>query len=154
MIARCDYVGPITKSAEAMFARAERQARSKAPRTARQPVRQLKSSSREVLEKLGLTPTMLRNWESAGLVEFKRAGGRRVIDEDSLSCLAAIIALRRAGFTIRQISWISDILPPSASALREALQARLEQTRDTRNASIARAIVAGRAAASSRAAQG
>lgn len=150
MIARSDYAGPITKAAEAMFARAERQARSKAPRPARQGLRQSTSPARQALEKLGLTQTMLRNWESAGIVEFRRDGGRRVFDEESLDCLAAIIALRRAGLTIRQISWISDTLPPSATAMRQALQVRLGREAAARKVSITRALVAGRAGASAR----
>jgi DNA-binding transcriptional MerR regulator len=147
MIARSDYVGPITKSAEAMFARAERRAKVGLTETVRQPPSRQKSLIQQALDKLGLTLATLRSWESAGIVEFRRASGRRLVDDDTLECLAAVIALRRAGFTIRQISWISDTLPPSASAMRQALQVRQDHIVAARNSAIARAMVAGRAAA-------
>ncbi|CAN5473802.1 hypothetical protein BH10PSE3_BH10PSE3_42990 [soil metagenome] len=147
MIARSDYVGPITKSAEAMFARAERRAKVGQTETARQSPARQKSLIQQALDKLGLTLATLRSWESAGIVEFRRASGRRLVDDDTLECLAAVIALRRAGFTIRQISWISDTLPPSAAAMRQALQVRQDHTVAARNSAIARAMVAGRAAA-------
>ena len=147
MIARGDYAGPITKAAEAMFARAERRARAGSPKaTGPSPLRP-DSPVHQALDKLGLTLTMLRNWESAGIVEFRRVNGRRLVDDDVLECLAAIISLRRAGFTIRQIGWISDTLPPSAAAMRRALQMRESQIADARKLTIARALVAGRAAA-------
>lgn len=147
MIARDDYVGPVTKSAQAMFARAERRAKGGLAETARPSASRPKSPIQQALDKLGLTLAMLRNWESVGIVEFRRARGRRLVDDETLECLSAIIALRRAGFTIRQISWISDTLPPSASAMRQALEARQGQALAARNATIARALVAGRAAA-------
>jgi DNA-binding transcriptional MerR regulator len=147
MIARSDYVGPITKSAEAMFARAERLAAPKTPKSERQRVRRRKSAAQQALEALGVSAAVLRNWEGAGILELPRIGGRRVVDKASVDCVTAIMALRRAGFTIREIGWISDTLPPSAAAMNQALQARLHRVQTTRDASIARAMVAGRAAA-------
>ncbi|MBO9557101.1 MAG: MerR family transcriptional regulator [Caulobacter sp.] len=147
MIARSDYVGPITKSAEAMFARAERLAISKASKPMRRSARRPKSPTRQALEALGVSPAVLRGWEGAGIVELPRIGGRRVIDQESIDCITVIMALRRAGFTIREISWISDTLPPSAAAMKQALQARLDQVQTARDVSIARVLVAGRVAA-------
>ena len=146
MIARGDYAGPITKSAEAMFARAER-AKADPAKGARRSSARPKSPIREAMDRLGLTVTALRNWESAGIIAFRRVNGRRLVDETALECLAAVIALRRAGFSIRQISWISDTLPPTAAAMRKALQVRESQVVAARQASIARAMAAGRAAA-------
>jgi DNA-binding transcriptional MerR regulator len=143
MIARSDYVGPITKSAEAMFARAERRAKVGPTEPARQSPSRPKSPIHQALGKLGLTLAMLRSWESAGIIEFRRASGRRLVDDDTLECLAAVIALRRAGFTIRQISWISDTLPPTAAAMRQALQVRQGRAVADRNSSVARALAAG-----------
>lgn len=147
MTGRDDYVGPITKSAEAMFARAERRAgTSPGKATGRSPSRP-KSAVHQALEKLGLSLTVLRGWEDAGIVAFQRANGRRLLDDDILECLAAVISLRRAGFTIRQIAWISDTLPPSAAAMRQALQMRESQITAARNSTIARVLVAGCASA-------
>lgn len=143
MIARSDYVGPTTKSAEAMFARAERQAISKAPKPMRKRARRPKSSAQQALDALGVSPAVLRAWEGAGIVELPRVGRRRVVDAASADCITAIMALRRAGFTIREISWISDTLPPSAAAMKRALQARLERVETARDASITHALVSG-----------
>lgn len=147
MIARSDYVGPITKSAEAMFARAERLAAPKAAKSEHKRARRRKSAAQLALEALGVSAAVLRNWEGAGILELPRIGGRRVVDKASIDCINLIMALRRAGFTIREIGWISDTLPPSATAMSQALQARQKRVQAARDASIARAMVAGRAAA-------
>jgi DNA-binding transcriptional MerR regulator len=147
MIARSDYVGPLTKSAEAMFARAERQAGPKVAKPPRKRASRAKSSAQLALETLGVSAAVLRNWEGAGILELPRVGGRRVVDKASIDCINVIMALRRAGFTIREISWICDTLPPSAAAMNRALQARLDQVQAARETTIARALVAGRAAA-------
>lgn len=125
MIARRDYAGPMTKSAEAMFARALRQAKRLAPQSDRAP-RDARSLSpiRKALNDLGLAMTTIRHWEDAGIIGFKRANGRRIVDQDAIDCLATVIQLRRAGLTIRQIREISDTLPPPLSAMRLALQTR------------------------------
>lgn len=147
MISRSDYAGPMTKSAQAMFARAERQAKRAGGNSSSEPVVRPPSPLAEALERLGLTMTMVRHWEEAGIVALKRVGGRRIIDDNALECLTTILQLRRAGFTIRQMAWISDTLPPPVSAMRHALEARQSQMKITRATTIARAIVAGRAAA-------
>lgn len=146
MISRRDYAGPMTKSAQAMFARAERQAKRAGGNSGSEPVVRPPSPLAVALQRLGLTMTMVRHWEEAGIVAFKRVGGRRIIDDDSLERLTTVLQLRRAGFTIRQITWTSDTLPPPASAMRRALEARQSQMEIGRATTIARAIVASRAA--------
>ena len=155
MIARSDYAGPITKSAEAMFARAERNGRRSNTNGADRAVGGARPISpiRQAIHELGLTMTMLRQWEDAGVIAFERAKGRRVVDEAALEHLRTVAQLRRAGFTIKQIGWISDTLPPSVPAMHRALQTRLEQLEIARARSIAAAIVSGKTHAASRAAK-
>ena len=150
MIARGDYAGPITKAAEAMFARAERHARrsspegaSAAPRRRARPLSPLHLAVR----RLGLSLTTVRHWEDAGVIGFERSAGRRVIDEAALERLRTVAQLRRAGFTIKEIAWIADTLPPTVPQMRQALQARLDHRAAARAATIARAIIAGAARA-------
>ena len=148
MIARNHYAGPITKSAEAMFARAERRARRSTAHADNGVVRAARPISpiRQAVEKLGLTMSLVRQWEDAGVIAFERDKGRRVIDEAAVERLAAVIQLRRAGFSIKQIVWISDTLPPPLPAMRRALQARQSHIETARAHSIARAIVSGMSA--------
>ncbi len=126
MISRSDYVGPLTKSAQAMFDRAERHARRIAARAAPKTARPSRQGSpiEAVINALGLTITVLRHWEDVGLIAFERKNGRRVIDEDGLERLRTVALLRRAGFSIKQIAWLSDTLPPSLETLRRALRDR------------------------------
>ena len=148
MIARHDYAGPVTKSAEAMFARAERSARRAGGKATGQAVRPV-SPIRLAVEGLGLTMTILRHWEDAGVIAFARDRGRRVIDAAALERLATVAQLRRAGFTIKEIAWISDTLPPSVPAMRRALRAREDHRESARARSIARARLSGQVAAQS-----
>lgn len=140
MIARSDYVGPLTKSAEAMFDRAERQVRRNVPKGTgdKSGSGRPASPAQLAVNELGLSRTVLRHWEDVGIVAFERSGGRLVIDEAALECLRTVAQLRRAGFTIKEIIWISDTLPPSVSDMRRALQARLDRIEDARRGSIAR----------------
>lgn len=126
MIAREDYVGPITKSAKAMFERAERQARREAGRS--QTQRSL-SPIRQAVHALGLTMTAVRLWEEAGAIVFERRGGQRLIDAAALERLSMVLQLRQAGLTVRQIAQISDNGPPSPDDMRRALQSRLAPRR-------------------------
>ena len=146
MITRNDYAGPVTKSAEAMFARAERrtnpQNTSPTDRTAKAKPRS-PSALRQVIEALGLSTTIIRRWEEAGVVAFERRGGRVVVDETTRETLATVVELRRAGFTVKEITWISDAGPPSVPAMRQALQARLTHRDASRARSITDAIAAG-----------
>jgi hypothetical protein len=123
MIPRRDYAGPITKSARAMFARADRRARRFVPAPGLQaaPVRP-RTAIRLAVDRLGLTMATLRRWEDAGLVSFERRRGRRVFDEAVIECLAVVAQLRRAGLSIKQIGWTSDTAPPSLRALKRALE--------------------------------
>ncbi|CAN5237778.1 hypothetical protein BH10PSE4_BH10PSE4_01750 [soil metagenome] len=161
MISRRDYAGPITKSAEAMFERAERQAGRiaaqaalkaalrAAPKAAPKEVRPTRTFPRALalpappptppsadlaLEALGPSMSTLRNWEDAGIIAIERRSGRRVVDEAALEAIQTITLLRRAGFSIKQIAWLSDTLPPSVEAMQRALNDRqdapeLERTR-------------------------
>lgn len=125
MIARSDYVGPITKSAEAMFDRAERRARrlSCAPRPKSGSPR-APSAIDEAADALGLTEATIRRWEDEGVVAFHRRNGRRVIDHQALTCLRIVADLRRAGLSLREIGWSSLTSPPTEADLR-ACQAKI-----------------------------
>ena len=149
MIARQDYAGPITKSAEAMFARIERSAHRAALRTTDDQPRVARPMSliRQVVHGLGLTMTVLRHWEDAGVIAFGRERGRRIVDDEAIERLRTVVQLRRAGFSVREITWISDTLPPTTQAMRAALTARQDYLEAARKTSIARAIALGRAAA-------
>ncbi|AZS19258.1 MerR family transcriptional regulator [Caulobacter sp. FWC26] len=122
MTARADYVGPITKSAEAMFARAERKT------IARKLTAPPPSALREIITSFGLSPTIIRRWEEAGLVAFERQGGRVVVNDTTREHLATVIELRAAGFSVKEIAWISETLPPTIKQMRDALAARQAQT--------------------------
>lgn len=151
MISRRDYVGPITKSSEAMFKRAERQASRietqaapkvasrAAPKATPKKVRPIRTFPRVLappappppspsadlaLEALGLSMSTLRNWEDAGIIAIERRSGRRIVDEAALEAIQTITLLRRAGFSIKQIAWLSDTLPPSIEAMQRALHDR------------------------------
>lgn len=138
MIARDDYAGPITKSAEAMFARAGRKARLADPAARghggmrpRPP-----SPMRLAIEALGLSLAVVRHWEDAGAVAFTRQAGRRVIDDAAIERLKAVLALRRAGFGVKDIVWLAQDRPPTVAEMRQALAARTAQTLAAREKSI------------------
>lgn len=141
MIAREDYVGPITKAAEAMFVRAERRARgpaAKADPPAKRKTASINSPIHQALLDAGLTIATLRHWEDAGVIAFARQAGRRVVDDEAVARLNAVIQLRRAGFTVRQIAWLSPDAPPSLSQMRDALTARMTQVRAGRESNLRR----------------
>ena len=93
---------------------------------------------------LGLTVTILRRWEDARVIVFERRQGRRIVDEAALERLRILAELRRARFTIREIAWISDTLPPSVPAMRRALQARLDTLEMARTRTIVQVKALGR----------
>jgi DNA-binding transcriptional MerR regulator len=93
---------------------------------------------------LGLTVTILRRWEDARVIVFERRQGRRVVDEAALERLRILAELRRARFTIKEIAWISDTLPPSLAAMRRALQARLDTRENDRTRTIVQVRALGR----------
>ena len=127
MITRDQYKGPLTKAAEAMFARAERLARHRdlAHQVRKRSVRARPVSPiRTVLQALGLTAASLRHWEEAGIVEFERRKGQRLIDEAALERLQMVVQLRREGFSVREIAWLAEVLPPDVEAMQAALAGR------------------------------
>ncbi|KQU47478.1 MerR family transcriptional regulator [Sphingomonas sp. Leaf339] len=59
----------------------------------------------EVASATGLTPRALRFYEARGLVRpLRTAGGRRIYGRGELAWLHAVVALKRAGFTLTQIT--------------------------------------------------
>ena len=162
MIARDDYAGPITKSAEAMFDRVERLARRTAAKGAPKDVRPAHKPAPPIthphlcppsrpalaltlaLDALGLSISTLRNWENAGIVALERRGGRRVFDEAALAALRTITVLRHAGFSIKQIAWLSDTLPPGVETMLRGLRDRQDYLELERTRSIYRAKMATR----------
>ena len=93
---------------------------------------------------LGLTVTILRRWEDARVIVFERRRGRRIVDEAALERLRILAELRRARFTIKEIAWISDTLPPNVPAMRRALQARLDSLERARTQTIVQVRALGR----------
>lgn len=127
MIPREDYRGPLTKSAQAMFARAERRkglAGAPPPPTRRVGGRKKagRSPAERALAEIGMTRARLRQWEDFGLITLDRAPGRhRVVDAQVIEHLRLICALRRCGLSLREIAWLSPEGPPTADRLRREL---------------------------------
>lgn len=120
MIAREAYVGPITKSAEAMFERAERRARRLRGESASH-----RSSARPSIwaeiRTLGLSRSVVRQWEEAGVVAFDRRKDQRVVDPAAVDRLRAVLQLRKSGWSLKQIAALSQLGAPDANALVKAL---------------------------------
>lgn len=138
MIARDHYAGPMTKSAQAMFARAERRAQGRV-----QVAERALSPVRAAVNSLGLTLPLLQRWEDAGLIAFERRRGKRLIDEAAMTHLSMVASLRRAGFTIKEIAWLSDTTPPPIEVMRAALSAQLQRREVARARTLVQAILGG-----------
>jgi DNA-binding transcriptional MerR regulator len=123
MIRREDYRGPLTKSAQAMFCRLERNTGARAVKS------QPPSPVRRLMNNLGLSMAVLRHWEDVGVIALGRRDGKRVIGLDHLECILLVRQLRRAGFSLRQIAWLCPEGPPSGPVMREALAARSDGER-------------------------
>ncbi|MBE1573418.1 MerR family transcriptional regulator [Amycolatopsis roodepoortensis] len=54
----------------------------------------------EVAERFGLATHVLRHWESVGLLEPARAGGRRRYDDNDLHRIAIILRSKEAGLSL------------------------------------------------------
>jgi DNA-binding transcriptional MerR regulator len=98
----------------------------------------------QAIGELGLTITVLRRWEDARVIVFERRRGRRIVDDAAFERLRILAELRRARFTIREIAWISNTLPPSIPAMRQALQARLDTLEQARTRTIVQVKALGR----------
>ncbi|MEH0194222.1 MerR family transcriptional regulator [Caulobacter sp. CCNWLY153] len=126
MISREAYRGPLTKSALAMFERADRRNGVSPATPGGRPSVSAKTGrrapSKRALAEIGVSRARLRQWEDFGLIALQRGpGGRRVIDERVVQQVSAICALRRAGFGVREISWLSAEGPPTLEVLQRAL---------------------------------
>jgi DNA-binding transcriptional MerR regulator len=90
----------------------------------------------EVARATGLTPRALRFYEGRGLVRpLRTAGGRRVYGRGELARLHAVVALKRAGFTLTQIAAMLGDRPVDLGRLVAAQLAAI----DARAAEIAAA---------------
>lgn len=97
----------------------------------------------EVAALSGLSHDTLRYYEREGLIPApdRDAAGRRRYTEAVLDLLQVVDALRRAGFTLAQVSSVLDVKARTRTtrgrtdAMREALQL-LEQDLDQRTAAI------------------
>lgn len=123
MIESKGYVGPMTKSAQAMMARAERRSQRAAERakTANRRVTPVTSIRRTVHE-FGLTMTILLEWEEAQLIVFQRQRGARVVDAAARERLSMLLRLRRLGLKIADIADACGAVPPTPESLRRMLQ--------------------------------
>lgn len=134
MIAREDYRGPLTKAAQAMFERADRR-RGLDSGVCPAPPRRLRkgassrSAAERALAEIGMSRSRLRQWEEFGVIELRRSRGRhRIVDGRLLDHLRLILALRSAGYSLRDIAHLSQDGPPTAETLRRRL-AQLEAER-------------------------
>ena len=85
----------------------------------------------EVAERVGLSPSALRYYESIGVLpEPERIGGRRRYDQNALDRLAMIDVAQRAGLTLRETAALLDGLEADAvpsAEWRELAQAKLAE---------------------------
>lgn len=82
----------------------------------------------EVVRRTGLTSRALRFWEARGLVRpLRTASGRRVYGPDELGQLHAVIALKRAGFSL---SAIAAMLGNRRADLGRMVSAQLSEIED------------------------
>jgi DNA-binding transcriptional MerR regulator len=91
----------------------------------------------DVAERTGLTTRALRFYEARGLVRaLRQDNGRRLFGPEQLARVHAIVALKRAGFSLAQIQGLLDGRLPSLGRLVEAqlaeLQARALELAETR----------------------
>lgn len=129
MISRDAYRGPLTKSALAMFERADRRngVSSILPPPFQKP-RSVQAARRDAPQRslidIGVSRGRLRQWEDYGLISARRSpGGHRIVDARLIEHLRAICALRRLGLGLREIGWLSPEGPPSLELLRRTLSA-------------------------------
>jgi DNA-binding transcriptional MerR regulator len=129
MITREDYRGPLTKAAQAMFARADRQrglASAALPARPKRPGRPSASAAVRALAEVGMTRSRLRQWEDFGVIQLRRGIGRhRIVDARVIENLRLIFALRAKGFTLGEIAALSPEGAPTLETLRVHL-ARLQ----------------------------
>jgi MerR family redox-sensitive transcriptional activator SoxR len=87
----------------------------------------------ELAQKAGVATSAIRYYESIGLLpEPYRVSGQRRYGDETLKRLEFIAAAQRAGFTLREISELSDGFDVSALAKRKLpeIQAELRLARD------------------------
>jgi MerR family transcriptional regulator, redox-sensitive transcriptional activator SoxR len=81
----------------------------------------------ELAERAGLAPSAIRYYESIGLLpEPYRVSGQRRYGDDTLKRLEFIAAAQRAGFTLREITELSEGFDVSALAKRKLPEAQAE----------------------------
>lgn len=77
----------------------------------------------QVAERFGVATSVLRHWDSLGLVSPGRdAGGRRTYDRDDVVRIAAIVRGKESGMTLEQVAVLLD---GSARERHELLEAHL-----------------------------
>jgi MerR family transcriptional regulator, redox-sensitive transcriptional activator SoxR len=87
----------------------------------------------ELADRAGLAPSAIRYYESIGLLpEPYRVSGQRRYGEDTVKRLEFIAAAQQAGFTLREITELSDGFDVSALAKRKLpeVKAELKLARD------------------------
>lgn len=87
----------------------------------------------ELAERAGLAPSAIRYYESIGLLpEPYRVSGQRRYGDDTLKRLEFIAAAQRAGFTLREITELSDGFDVRGLAARKMpeVKAELKQARE------------------------
>ncbi|WP_188916225.1 helix-turn-helix domain-containing protein [Caulobacter rhizosphaerae] len=77
------------------------------------------SAAERALAEIGLSRARLRQWEEFGVIELRRSPGRhRIVDGRVLDHLRLILALRTAGYSLRDITYLSLDGPPTVEILR------------------------------------
>ena len=87
----------------------------------------------ELAERAGLAPSAIRYYESIGLLpEPYRVSGQRRYGEETVKRLEFIAAAQKAGFTLREITELSNGFDVAVLAQRKLPQVQAE-LRDARN---------------------
>ena len=87
----------------------------------------------ELAERAGLAPSTIRYYESIGVLpEPYRVSGQRRYGEDTVKRLEFIVAAQQAGFTLQEITELSDSFDVRSLARRKLpeVQAELRRARE------------------------
>ncbi|MCP9952819.1 MerR family transcriptional regulator [Actinomadura madurae] len=85
----------------------------------------------ELRARTGLASSALRFYERKGLLQAtRRAGGKRIYDEDAVEQVALIDLLKRAGFSLSEIAALVGPTGRTAPNWRDAASAKLRELDD------------------------
>lgn len=71
---------------------------------------------KEIADKLSILPSKIRYYEDQGLIDIKRdENGYRIFDDKVVEKLKIIVALKKLDFTLKDISYVMELLDLPAS---------------------------------------